>query len=312
MRTLLILFVLSLFLINCDDTSSSGSGSQYRNWTPGDCRVISYDSSNNLVSDTTYLYMDMFSSDDYPVEMILAVSSNVMKIHMYEDSEYQIETMEYSLSGENVVFDDFDMNDETMEMEFYKLEYVDNKMLLHSKIKYLDPELAELVGGTYMETYVYYDSYTGPVPPSHWPDLTPEPVTDAYESDNSYTSANNIETDGTSQSHTIHTYTDVDWLKFSAESGKTYTIKSTGSTDVYAYLIDTDGSSVLDEGDDTMTDYNFEIEWTCQNTGVYYIQIEGFESGAYGVSVESRRERSKSDISGKKNTKRKAKFPFHF
>lgn len=324
MRFFITLLFLSFFLINCDnstrphssgtldltDTNSENSSAIIGNWEPGEYREITSDSNGNIIVDTTYSsYYDMFSEFNMEIEAILQVVSANIISHMLIDGEYTIDQMGYSLSGDNLTLSD--MEADYYDLLFYKATIEDGKLLLHSKYKLTDASDISDLGYTYAESYMYYDKYTGEIPPSDWPALTEAPVEDNYEIDNTYSTANTINTDGQNQAHSIHVYDDVDWLKFNAESGKTYTIRSSGSIDVYAYLYDTNGISELkyDDDIDIESDTNFEIIWDCLAAGTYYIKIESYEIGDYGVSVnEGRRVVSTINKSGNIKKIKKPKF----
>lgn len=115
---------------------------------------------------------------------------------------------------------------------------------------------------------------------------------DSYENDNTVSNAKSIDTNGTSQSHTIHSRTDEDWLKFTAKNGYGYQIKAeeAGSDlDIALELYDSENtrlekSNVGFEGEDEQIDYLVPIE------GSLYLKVkhDGFfgDQTSYSISVK--------------------------
>jgi hypothetical protein len=111
---------------------------------------------------------------------------------------------------------------------------------------------------------------------------------DSYESDGSSASAKSITTDGVAQSRTL-TFHDTDWVSFSAVSGTTYTIQTSGTLDTYLYLYQSDGVTLIESDDDDGVSNNALITWQCTASGTYYFYIRGFAArwmGDYSVSVQ--------------------------
>ena len=110
---------------------------------------------------------------------------------------------------------------------------------------------------------------------------------DSYEPDNTYSQATTISTNGTIQSHSINPAGDVDWVKFSATSGKDYTIETSGC-DTYIYLYSTNGTTVLAQDDDGGEGAASMIDWNCSSSGTYYVKVRhyyGSETESYNISV---------------------------
>jgi len=114
---------------------------------------------------------------------------------------------------------------------------------------------------------------------------------DTYESDNNYSAANLISTDGKLQYHVNTPPTDEDWVKFNASAGDQYEIRTqltndinesdTAANDTYLYLYGTDGITQLTYNDDVgwTTWYNGYyyyresiISWTAPANGTYYVR----------------------------------------
>ena len=109
---------------------------------------------------------------------------------------------------------------------------------------------------------------------------------DSYEYDGRPDSAKTITTDGVAQSRNL-TRSDSDFVKFTADSGATYTMQTTSLIDTYMYLYYGDGTSLIDSDDDSGVNNNALITWTCTVSGTYYIRIRGFGGtmGAYSLTV---------------------------
>jgi hypothetical protein len=113
-------------------------------------------------------------------------------------------------------------------------------------------------------------------------------VPDSLEFDGVPDLAKTITTDGVAQSHNL-TYRDTDCVKFTADSGTTYTMQTSGALDTYMYLYDRDGVTIIAQNDDSGVNFNALITWTCTVSGTYYIKVRGFslaELGNYTISVQ--------------------------
>jgi uncharacterized repeat protein (TIGR01451 family) len=104
---------------------------------------------------------------------------------------------------------------------------------------------------------------------------------DVYESDNFYTEAAVVLTDGTVQTHTFHVMADKDWIKFHAWGGQVYSITTSalsGDVDTVLQLYGTDGVTLLDENDDYLNGSKASrIEWTAPADGWYFVRITHFD-----------------------------------
>lgn len=113
---------------------------------------------------------------------------------------------------------------------------------------------------------------------------------DAYEPDSTYLQANIIPTDGSTQTHKISPAGEVDWIKFDAQAGQRYIIKTANLSpymDTYIHLFDTDGMKQINENDD-YTGAASLIDWTAVTSGTYYIKVRHYSStgtGQYDISV---------------------------
>ncbi|MCP4111412.1 MAG: hypothetical protein GY749_38770 [Desulfobacteraceae bacterium] len=112
---------------------------------------------------------------------------------------------------------------------------------------------------------------------------------DSYEEDDSYSEANSVTT-GQTQNHNFFDDAE-DWIKFTAESGKTYTLQSSvsGNADTVFYLYDSSLSEITNN-DDGGTDLGSKITYTSTSDAVHYLKITSFggktgDSNEYTVSI---------------------------
>ena len=118
---------------------------------------------------------------------------------------------------------------------------------------------------------------------------------DSFESDNTLAEAKILNPIIPLQFHSIHNSTDEDWVKFRAESGKTYVIGTdsinatgvSGVTDVNTemFLYQADNTLISSNNDSSLNTAGFSIiEFTCQTSGWYYVKIKGY-NGSLGDYV---------------------------
>jgi len=110
---------------------------------------------------------------------------------------------------------------------------------------------------------------------------------DVYEPDDVFDQATLIDVDGTRQTHTFHTTTDVDYVAFAVEEGVEYEI-ATGSLqsncDTVIHLYAGDGVE-LDYNDDASEEsFASRIVWKAPSTGVHYVMARDF-AGRAGPAV---------------------------
>ncbi|MFZ5648477.1 MAG: S-layer homology domain-containing protein, partial [Bacillota bacterium] len=116
-------------------------------------------------------------------------------------------------------------------------------------------------------------------------DITVTGAIDAsYEPDDTFAQATLISTDGTAQRHRIDPATDQDWIKFIAQAGQSYRIRTSNlfppeinnavtDMNTWIYLYDTDGTTKLKDNDDSDIDLGESaplwslIDWTAPATG---------------------------------------------
>ncbi|MHC5056157.1 MAG: hypothetical protein ACYTKD_15740 [Planctomycetota bacterium] len=104
---------------------------------------------------------------------------------------------------------------------------------------------------------------------------------DAFEAagDDSSADAEAIAVDAPAQAHTLHTFTDEDWVSFGATAGVAYYVRTTGGGDPAprVALYHTNGVTELAAGDGF-------VAWVAPASGTYFVQVTG-EPGAYDVQV---------------------------
>ena len=101
---------------------------------------------------------------------------------------------------------------------------------------------------------------------------------DVYEpGDNTFNAeATCIDTNGTKQSHTIHTIDDEDWICFKAQPQWTYKIvlDNVGNDiDVVLEVYDTDGSTRLERKNRGFDGEKEEVDFTPSKEGTYYVKV---------------------------------------
>jgi hypothetical protein len=109
-------------------------------------------------------------------------------------------------------------------------------------------------------------------------------------------SATALETDGTKVGGEIQAKAsgDLDFFSFDATAGNTYIIETSdleAGLDTLIVLYGTNGTTQIDEDDDGGDEASgSKIEWTCQESGTYYVSVEsylGASTGSYNFAVGS-------------------------
>ncbi|MHC4600240.1 MAG: S8 family serine peptidase, partial [Planctomycetota bacterium] len=113
---------------------------------------------------------------------------------------------------------------------------------------------------------------------------------DGHESDAGSAQAQAITANGTAGHYSIVPAGDVDWIRFDAVAGRTYTasvtkVNASGSTNLDLY--DTDGSTLLTSGSAGSDNRVRVTGWSCPATGTYYLRVSaaGSDAGHYRVRV---------------------------
>ena len=122
------------------------------------------------------------------------------------------------------------------------------------------------------------------------PTVTPTPTQaippDAYEPDNSCSSGSWINV-GDSQRHNFHQENDIDWVRFYADSGKTYVLETRDldlNADTVMDLYAPDCVTWITGNDDGGPGLGSRIEWTAASSGVYGVRIRPWYGGNTGAN----------------------------
>jgi hypothetical protein len=121
-----------------------------------------------------------------------------------------------------------------------------------------------------------FSTREGPFTPQLVIEYTTVNCPDAFETDNTFTTAKSIPVNGTTQAHNFHLAGDEDWVKFTTTAGKVYTIITSNlgaSNDTYMYLYDTNGTTILAQDDDSGPGLGSQIVWTAPSNGTYYVRV---------------------------------------
>ncbi|MEM7532142.1 MAG: S-layer homology domain-containing protein [Chloroflexota bacterium] len=116
------------------------------------------------------------------------------------------------------------------------------------------------------------------------------PQGDGYETDNHFTQSNTINTNGSSQTHTIHVPGDEDWMKFSAVAGHTYVIETFnlqgGANTVLGLFWDNHNDGHPDLIDADTSSGTSRISWTADQTATRWIKVRDNNTNLGGTSVK--------------------------
>ena len=110
---------------------------------------------------------------------------------------------------------------------------------------------------------------------------------DSLENDNTAASAKTISI-GSTQTHNFDAPGDQDWVKFTAQSGTTYTIQTSNlgaNADTYLYLYSTDGSTLLASNDDYGGTLASRIDWQAPASGTYYVMVKHWNPNVGGCET---------------------------
>ena len=108
---------------------------------------------------------------------------------------------------------------------------------------------------------------------------------DNYEGDGIVAGATLMVPGLSRQTHNFGYPGDVDWVKFGAQAGKKYTIKTSNlaaNADTVIYLYDQDGISTITWNDDGGSGLASRIDWIAPSSGTYYVQIFNYRWQRYG------------------------------
>ena len=123
------------------------------------------------------------------------------------------------------------------------------------------------------------------------PTATPKPPEaggDSFEDDDVCTRAQSRPTDGTKQTHTFHDSGDADWIRFTAQAGKTYIIKVTNlsdQADAVINLFDACNDTLGGQGQNSFGP-EVVLEWDATKNGDYFVQFQQFDPTNFGDNVD--------------------------
>ncbi|NTU79815.1 MAG: bacillolysin [Chloroflexales bacterium] len=103
---------------------------------------------------------------------------------------------------------------------------------------------------------------------------------DAFEPDNSLAEASYFSVNGTAQTHTFHTPSDEDWVRFTGVAGTIYTINTFDlglNSDTVMTLFDATGTQQLAYNDD-YSGWASRIVWTAPGNATYALRVKAFGS----------------------------------
>ncbi|MBI2438233.1 MAG: PQQ-binding-like beta-propeller repeat protein [Lentisphaerae bacterium] len=125
-------------------------------------------------------------------------------------------------------------------------------------------------------------------------------TSDIYEVDDSVGLASIITPGAPHTNHTIHLTSDVDYLQFTAQADRYYTIETYAldwGLDTYIYLYDSTGTNLLASDNDSGSGPASWLQYKIQAAGTYYIKVNAYNSasvGYYSIRVTDTRIREKA------------------
>ncbi len=112
---------------------------------------------------------------------------------------------------------------------------------------------------------------------------------DAFEDDDTFEQAFIAVLNHGFQIRNFHDSGDVDWIKFYAVSGETYSVKAANpglECDPVIELYDRDGVTLLYSRDIALQGENEILEFNCAQDGVYFARIRNYNPAVYGENTE--------------------------
>ena len=122
------------------------------------------------------------------------------------------------------------------------------------------------------------------------PTATPPPPQaggDSFEDDDVCVRARPLTTDGAKQNHTFHDSGDSDWLRFTAQAGKTYVIKVnnlSAQSDAVINFFDACNETLAGQGQNSFGT-EVVLEWDATKNGDYFFQLQQFDPAQFGDGV---------------------------
>lgn len=222
---------------------------------------------------------DAYEDDDTSAKAtVLNIgSSQSHTLHMGQDVDWVTFTISSSQAGKYILEND---NSSSVKMILYRNQSGSNTVVGEST----STKSYSLSAGTY---YVRASSANGRVNEGYTIGLKKDTsiAADSYESDNSRSSAAQLSM-GTSgkQTHTLHTSSDVDYVKFYGTAGNRYTIKTAGGN--VALEIQNSSGSVMSRGNGVSASAYIDVT----SSGYYYAKVSSGTSAAvesYTIQGES-------------------------
>lgn len=104
---------------------------------------------------------------------------------------------------------------------------------------------------------------------------------------NTFSTATPLAPQGTAQG-SLQSATDQDWFRITFDGPGLFTVRSTGTTDMYGRLYRSDGTTLIMENDDIVlaTETNFQVSAAVNGPDTFYLQVTGFNGdvGSYGLT----------------------------
>lgn len=110
---------------------------------------------------------------------------------------------------------------------------------------------------------------------------------DAYEGDDSAATATLVAIN-TTQPRNFDSLSDQDWIKFQAQEGVTYTLRTTSlgiGADTYLYLYDTDQTTLLAANDDYDGTLASQISWVAPRDDTFYVLVRHWNPNVGGCGT---------------------------
>jgi hypothetical protein len=132
----------------------------------------------------------------------------------------------------------------------------------------------------------YFPLAAGAQQPGENPEPGPNP--DPFENDDLCSRARIITTDGVAQNRTFHYEGDQDWVRFTAQAGKSYVVEVIGvgsKADPVIFLFDTCGGTPGPFENNAFGN-TVRLTWNATKNGNYYIQLRQFDPENFGPGTE--------------------------
>jgi hypothetical protein len=110
---------------------------------------------------------------------------------------------------------------------------------------------------------------------------------DIYENDDTWVAATLMQL-GQSTNHNFDAFSHHDWIRFIAETGKSYRIYTSGlgiSADTYLYLYGSEGTTLLASNDDYSGTIASQIERQAPTDGTYYLLVKQWNPNSSGCGT---------------------------